>query len=108
MKRAAPVAPLPSLFSAEDYPAAALRAEQEGMVLYRMKIDKNGRVAACEIVSSSGSPSLDSTTCRLITARARFNPARNAKGKKVPDSMVGRILWRFPEEPVPPAVPPAQ
>lgn len=105
-KRAAPVVPLPSLFSGDDYPAAALRAEQEGMVLFRMKIDKNGRVAACDILSSSGSSSLDSTTCRLISARAKFHPARNAKGKKVPDEMVGRILWRFPEEPAPPPTSP--
>ena len=103
---ATPVVPLHTLFSADDYPAAALRAEEEGWVVYRMTIDKRGRVVGCAIISSSGSASLDSTTCRLIQARARFRPARNAKGKKIADSMVGRIWWRLPEEP--PAIIPPQ
>ena len=109
VQRATPVVPLPSLFSADDYPAAALRAGQEGVVGYRMAIDKGGRVVGCDITSSSGSMSLDSTTCRLIRARARFRPARTAKGKKTADIMYGRIWWRFPEEPpAAPTAPPAQ
>lgn len=108
VQRATPVVPLPSLFSDDDYPAAALRAEEEGVVGYRMEIDREGRVARCDIVSSSGSASLDSTTCRLIQARARFRPARTAKGKKTGDSIYGRIWWRFPEEPAPVQTPPAQ
>ncbi len=107
--RATPVVPLHNLFSSDDYPAAALRAEEEGLAVFKMTIDKDGRVIGCDITSSSGSASLDSTTCRLIRARARFRPARNARGKKMADVVYGRILWRFPDEPVPiPQVPPAQ
>jgi protein TonB len=107
--RATPVVPLHTLFSADDYPAAALRAEEEGLAAFKMTIDKEGRMTGCEITSSSGSASLDSTTCRLIRARARFRPARNARGKKMADVVYGRILWRFPDEPVPtPQAPPAQ
>ena len=105
VRRATPVVPLPSLFSADDYPAAALRAEEEGIVTFRMAIDREGSVVGCAITSSSGSASLDSTTCRLIRARAKFRPARNAKGKKTADVMYGRIWWRFPEEPATPPVP---
>ncbi|HEY5722836.1 MAG TPA: TonB family protein [Allosphingosinicella sp.] len=108
VRRATPVVPLPSLFSADDYPAAALRAEEEGVVGYRMAIDREGRVVGCDITSSSGSASLDSTTCRLIRARARFRPARTAKGKKTADVIHGRIWWRFPEEPAPIQTEPAQ
>ena len=107
MKRASPVVPLHSLFSADDYPAAALRAEAEGTVVYKVAIDKAGSVSSCEIISSSGSSSLDSTTCRLIRNRAKFHPARNSKGKKISDELHGRIVWRFPDEPDPPAAPPA-
>ena len=103
--RATPVVPLHTLFSADDYPAAALRSEEEGMVVFRMTIDRQGRLARCDVTSSSGSSSLDSATCRLIRMRARFRPARNAKGKKMADMVYGRILWRFPDEPVP--TPPA-
>ena len=107
-RRATAVVPLPSLFSADDYPAAALRAEEEGLVTFRIAIDREGRVAGCDIVSSSGSASLDSTTCRLIRTRARFQPARTAKGQKTADVMYGRVWWRFPEEPPPVLTPPAQ
>ena len=100
--RATPVVPLVTLFSADDYPAAALRNEEEGSVTYRMDIDKKGRIAACTVTSSSGSSSLDNATCRLVTARARFKPARNARGKKMSDVVYGRIVWRFPDDPPPP------
>lgn len=107
--RATPVVPLHTLFSADDYPAAALRAEQEGLVVFRITIDKQGRVAGCDVISSSGSTSLDSATCRLIRLRAQFRPARNARGKKMTDTVHGRILWRIPGEPAPPPpAPPAQ
>ena len=107
VRRATPVVPLASLFSADDYPAAALSAEQEGIVLFRIAVDRDGRVAGCDIVSSSGSFGLDSTTCRIIRARAKFRPARTAKGKKTADVVYGRIWWRIPEEPAAPPVPPA-
>jgi protein TonB len=93
---------LPSLFSSDDYPAAALRAEQEGRVGFRLDIDRRGRVTACSITASSGSPALDSTTCRLLVVRARFEPARNRKGKAVADSFSGRIVWALPAEETPP------
>lgn len=105
MRRAQPVESLNSLFRASDYPAAALRNEEQGSILYRLTIDKAGRPTACAIVSSSGSPSLDNATCRIIMARARFRPAKNAKGKKMADSVLGRIVWRIPDDP--PAPPPA-
>jgi TonB family protein len=98
---------LVSLFSSDDYPASAVRAREQGAVGFRLDVDKAGRVAGCTITSSSGSPALDSATCRLLAARARFTPARDRKGRPVPDSMAGRIVWRMPEpEPPPPPPPP--
>jgi TonB family protein len=97
------LAPLPQLFSSDDYPAAALRAEEEGAVGFRLDIGKDGRVAGCTVTGSSGSSALDSTTCALLTARARFSPALDRKGRPVADSFSGRIVWRIPEpEPEPP------
>jgi TonB family protein len=94
--------PLPSLFSSADYPAAAIRAGETGLVVFRLDVGEDGRVAACTVTASSGSASLDSTTCRLVKMRARFDPARDAEGRPVPDSFVGRVLWRLPEPPPPP------
>jgi protein TonB len=94
---------LVSLFSSDDYPAAAVRAREEGSVGFRLEIDKVGRVTGCAIMASSGSAALDSTTCRLLARRARFTPALDRKGKPTADSMTGRIVWRMPPlEPPPP------
>ena len=66
-----------------DYPASALRAEQEGTVGFELEIDETGRVTACRITRSSGFSSLDANTCR-VTYRRKFRPALDASGKPVP------------------------
>jgi len=86
---------IPNFAMETDYPAAALRRHEQGTVGYRIEIDATGAVAACTIVQSSGSASLDSGTCDLFRSRARFTPARDAEGRAVPDYYVGRITWRF-------------
>lgn len=98
-----PQAPFPPLFSSADYPRSAIRAGEQGEVGFRIDIGKDGRVAACTVPATSGSAVLDSTTCRLITVRARFTPARDREGRPTTDSFTGRIIWRLPEpEPPPP------
>lgn len=99
-------ASIASLFSSDDYPAAAARAGEEGAVGFRLEVGKDGRVGACTITVSSGSSALDSTTCHLVTMRARFRPARNYDGEPTEDSFIGRIIWRLPE-PEPPPPPPS-
>lgn len=98
-------AALATLFSSDDYPAAAVRAGEEGAVGFRLDVGKDGRVAACTVTASSGSAALDSTTCQLLTMRARFQPARDHQGKPTEDKVSGRIVWRLPE-PEPPPPPP--
>lgn len=101
-----PIANLPSLFSDEDYPAAAVRAGEQGRTGFHLSIAANGRVSGCTITSSSGSAALDSTTCRLITTRARFRPAQDPQGRPVAGTFDGGIVWRLPAEPAPPTAPP--
>jgi protein TonB len=92
---------LASLFSDQDYPAAALRAGEQGAVGFALDVGPDGRVTACTITASSGSADLDSTTCRLIWSRARFTPALDAGGAAVPDKVRGRINWVLPPPPPP-------
>jgi protein TonB len=99
--RSAPARPLRSLaahFSSDDYPVAAQRAGEAGTTAFRLTVGPDGRVSSCVITASSGSSSLDSTTCRLLTARAGFVPARDRKGRPTTDSVIGRITWQFPED----------
>jgi periplasmic protein TonB len=102
--RAAPSGPAPPTewpfrrFSPDDYPAAAMRGEQQGFVAYRIEIGPDGRASNCAIRQSSGSPALDAATCRIVTSRSRFTPARDSEGRPVPDHRDGWVTWRLGEE----------
>lgn len=62
-----------------DYPAAALRAREEGLVMLRATVDEEGRTADIEIVESSRSRELDRAALAAVRD-ARFSPAmRNGK-----------------------------
>lgn len=77
----------------DDYPADAIRREAEGNVQVRLDVDPAGRVSACTILKSSGDASLDSTTCRLLTLRARFNRASSPGSR----TLTRTVRWRLPD-----------
>jgi len=94
--RARARANLASYLSSGDYPAAALRNNEQGQVVFALDIGPDGRVAGCRITQSSGSAALDSTTCRIMRSRARFTPARDARGAAVADRSSASVTWRLP------------
>lgn len=80
-----------------DYPAEARRLHQQGTVFFEMTIGFAGRPISCRVLSSSGSPSLDEATCRIMQGRARFHPARDAFGNPTVDRVRHSINWILPE-----------
>jgi periplasmic protein TonB len=84
--------------SSSDYPSAALRSQLEGVSKFILTIDPNGIVVNCLISVSSGSSELDAATCRLITDRARFEPARNNRGKPITGSWANSVRWQIPRD----------
>jgi TonB family protein len=86
---------LGSLITDDDYPAASIRNHEEGVVGFRLSVGADGRVTDCAITSTSGFPTLDETTCRILRARARFTPARGSNGNAVADTVSARIVWRM-------------
>ena len=86
---------LQGLISGDDYPASALDNEEQGTVGVRLSIGPNGRVSGCDVTSSSGSRTLDSTTCRILRSRARFTPAQDSNGQPTSGSFSQRITWRI-------------
>jgi TonB family protein len=94
--RARARANLASYLSPDDYPAAALRNNEQGLVAFTLDIGPDGRVAACRIRQSSGSAALDSATCRIMRSRARYTPARNARGVAVIDRQDANVRWVLP------------
>lgn len=94
-------ADLASYVSDADYPPAAIRAHEEGRTAFRLAVGPDGRVSACTITESSGSAALDETTCRILRLRARFTPARDARGNPVGDNVSGALNWSLPVQPTP-------
>jgi protein TonB len=82
----------------DDYPSAALRAEEEGVVTITVRVGADGRVGACTVTGSSGHGALDAATCRLYQRRARFTPARDDAGNAIETSYTDRVRWELPRE----------
>lgn len=81
-----PVPPAPVIVSARldprfasrfqpPYPAASERAEEEGVVLIRVRVGPDGRVLAAEVKSSSGYQRLDAAAVEHAMRAWRFTPA---------------------------------
>lgn len=88
---------LVQLFSTNDYPAEAIRNNEQGTVAFELSINRLGWVSGCRIVESSGSKALDRATCNILSSRARFEPARDESGKRITDQYKGKIRWELPE-----------
>lgn len=69
--------------TSDDYPEAMLRDNKEGMVLFRLTVDKHGKATSCHIARSSRPQSFDDTVCLALLKRARFKPALDAQGRPV-------------------------
>ncbi len=80
-----------------DYPSRALQQEREGTTGFRVTVGANGRVADCQITSSSGHPDLDQATCANVTRRARFDPALDGSGNPTTGSYSNRVRWQIPK-----------
>lgn len=89
-------ASLAAYFTDDDYPAAAIRNEEQGTTAFVLAVSPEGRIRECRIAQGSGSSTLDAATCRILQARARYQPARDSNGKTVPDEVRGRIKWVLP------------
>lgn len=80
-----------------DYPLEALRVNEQGTAGFAVQVNKLGLVSECRITSSSGSPRLDEATCRLVTQRGRFAPARDRQGEPTTGAYASRVRWVLPE-----------
>jgi protein TonB len=81
-----------------DYPTIGLQREYEGSTRYRLSIDTAGKVSSCTVTTSSGHAELDATTCAVLTRRAKFAPATDETGAKVPGNYSGTVTWRLPQD----------
>ena len=96
--------------TAADYPREARANRAEGEVAVVLLVRPDGRVGDCRIDRSSGDPSLDATTCRLIQQPLPLPPGRgcvwsaggggDGLGAGLvggrPDAAIGRSIKRLP------------
>jgi protein TonB len=87
---------LRTLFSADDYPAAAQAAGAEGTAQATLTIGPTGQVVGCNLIRSTGNSALDSATCNILRRRAKFTPARDSNGQATTDTITTPpIVWRL-------------
>ena len=96
--RASPRGKMQDLVTADDYPSASLRNNEEGVTRYRLDVGADGKVVACTVTGSSGHPALDDASCRLLTRRARFNPAKDSSGQAVGSVWSQSVRWQIPKD----------
>lgn len=82
----------------DDYPGDALRQNKEGRVGLEVTVGPEGRVTACSVVSSSGTPSLDNAACAGMQRFARYTPALDAAGNPTSSSMRQSIVYKIPKD----------
>lgn len=96
-----PIAAIPrgdpgSWIMERDYRSRWIRENLSGVASFTLEIDTRGKVSECTITRSTGHDVLDGATCRLLTRRARFNPARNSNGDKVTGTYSSSVAWEIP------------
>ena len=90
---------LRTLFSSDDYPAAAIAAGAEGTAQAQLTIGADGRVTGCTLTKSTGNGALDSATCNILRRRAKFVPAKDSNGQATSDTIsTPSIRWVLPQE----------
>ncbi len=100
-KMGSPPRKLRGRLSDSDYPRSAAEAGFGGAVSVIFAVETNGRVTNCEVTATSGYAALDENTCRLITRRYRFEPARDWKGRPVRSRVTENHSWIIQQE-IPP------
>lgn len=86
------------VFTSDDYPASALRNNERGRVVAEWEVAEDGFVESCRVSQSSGSPALDRETCRIITRRLRYDPARDASGAPTRATDQQAVNWAMAGE----------
>lgn len=82
--------------SDRDYRTAWVRRELTGVAKFQLQIAANGSVSGCRITGSTGHGELDAATCKLVSDRAKFEPARDTTGAAVAGSYSGAVSWVLP------------
>lgn len=79
----------------DDYPVKAVSAGHIGLLRFRLDVDDQGKVSACHILDRTDPDDFAALTCKILTNRARFKPALDAKGTPVRAYYMGSFTWKM-------------
>lgn len=80
-----------------DYRTSWINRGYSGVASFSLEISASGRVSDCRITQSTGHDALDAATCRLLTSRARFEPAKDNTGNSVAGTYSNSVNWTIPQ-----------
>lgn len=78
----------------DDLPEQFRNMRTRRLAATALELSAEGRVVRCTVIESSGEALLDYQSCRVLTARARYRPARDAAGQAVPTVVARNIVWQ--------------
>lgn len=65
---------------------------------FRLTVAADGTIKQCGFLSGTRKPELDRLGCKLILARGRFSPARDANGKPTAGTAWQSVRWQLPPD----------
>jgi TonB family protein len=80
-----------------DFPTKPLSQGMNGYVRFRLDVDETGKVAGCRILYRTNPDEFADLSCQLISKRAKFTPALDAKGAPVKSFYINQIRWQSGE-----------
>jgi len=91
---------LPSWFVFDDFPAYLVNRDPGVWAVgIRVTVGPDGTVQGCQADSSSGDKGLDELSCRKVTQRASFGPARSPAGAAFPGVYRTFVAWDVTKAP---------
>lgn len=79
-----------------DYPSDLLSKGAQGLVIFRLDIDEQGRATKCTVQQSTRPPGFDEVVCRKIKSNARFEPALDLAGKPMKSYWRSSVRFQIP------------
>lgn len=95
-QKAVPLSQATDVFSVSDYPASALRAGKQGVVVARVDIDKDGDVTKCVAMEPKPDSALVTATCNALTRKLKYRPGIDANNLPIASQSIIPITWLLP------------
>lgn len=81
-----------------DYPKDLRDAGVEGRARLRLRIDRDGKIADCVVIESSGNAALDVASCDFVRSGGSFTPARGIDGEPTEGVFERLVIWQIPPD----------